>query len=440
MDILAEIFSDPCAKHWLQRPSDPAESARLISPEMLDKSLCHSYSLAGHMVSGLLVPFAELNTGSRHLVLGFWLNRGLDSLTHTLFDQPPNDSSTVPATDISRFLLDMDTGRSYVADWIGESGLSVISVHHHCVDSGRFEIDVTFADIADEVPERALSQLRLKRDCPICQTYGVMCACTREMRLQSMGGIPSLRCGTWADFTSLLVAVNRESDSFTIEKIDPDSGRVISRLPTESTSVYRKPSGTLKSTVASFLLFTTQCPIGHGESLQLEEGVNQDQIVRDVSEIEINELIQPFTGDEDTSGELMGNVEVDSAAQAAIVSHDTVEAVRKTMIETDESAAGSSRKNHKTQYGCTFCSKVFYQKTHVTLHISTVHMGEKPHKCTVCGLRFGSVSNLRRHDRSVHQRIPRPKPKRADAQRNRRRTAVGSEASAEVVKSTILSF
>ncbi|AXN91140.1 putative zinc-finger containing protein [Namao virus] len=50
------------------------------------------------------------------------------------------------------------------------------------------------------------------------------------------------------------------------------------------------------------------------------------------------------------------------------------------------------------QYQCNICSKIFTQKTHLTMHTMT-HTGHKPHVCTKCNRGFIQLSHLRYHDK-----------------------------------------
>ncbi|PAA46483.1 hypothetical protein BOX15_Mlig034400g1, partial [Macrostomum lignano] len=52
-------------------------------------------------------------------------------------------------------------------------------------------------------------------------------------------------------------------------------------------------------------------------------------------------------------------------------------------------------------FQCNTCQKKFTRKSHLKAHISAVHMKAKPHKCKVCGKRFGFSSDLNTHSR-VH--------------------------------------
>ncbi|PAA58495.1 hypothetical protein BOX15_Mlig012179g2, partial [Macrostomum lignano] len=50
-------------------------------------------------------------------------------------------------------------------------------------------------------------------------------------------------------------------------------------------------------------------------------------------------------------------------------------------------------------FQCNTCQKKFTRKSHLKAHISAVHKKAKPHKCKVCGKRFGQAWSLTSHSR-----------------------------------------
>jgi uncharacterized Zn-finger protein len=52
--------------------------------------------------------------------------------------------------------------------------------------------------------------------------------------------------------------------------------------------------------------------------------------------------------------------------------------------------------NSHAKYRCSFCTKPFMNKAHLTQHLMT-HTGERPFVCHVCGVAFARYSNLTRH-------------------------------------------
>lgn len=59
--------------------------------------------------------------------------------------------------------------------------------------------------------------------------------------------------------------------------------------------------------------------------------------------------------------------------------------------------SGSSVNSH---WPCTYCSRVYPQKSRLLIHMREEHGASGGHKCTICGKLFSDKSNLRRHKRS----------------------------------------
>ena len=54
---------------------------------------------------------------------------------------------------------------------------------------------------------------------------------------------------------------------------------------------------------------------------------------------------------------------------------------------------------------CEECGQSFSQKGNLTKHINTVHLKLKPHKCEECGAAFGEKANLTKHMNTVHLKL-----------------------------------
>ena len=57
----------------------------------------------------------------------------------------------------------------------------------------------------------------------------------------------------------------------------------------------------------------------------------------------------------------------------------------------------------KKPFKCTICDKSFGRKSHMELHISAVHEEKKPFKCLLCKEGFTRKENLQKHISSVHE-------------------------------------
>ena len=58
----------------------------------------------------------------------------------------------------------------------------------------------------------------------------------------------------------------------------------------------------------------------------------------------------------------------------------------------------------KEQLICEICKKSFSRKSHLRVHVQTVHDGVKEHRCEICGKTFGEKSTLRTHGK-VHELV-----------------------------------
>ena len=70
----------------------------------------------------------------------------------------------------------------------------------------------------------------------------------------------------------------------------------------------------------------------------------------------------------------------------------------KEALNTHKSSVHAGEKPHK----CAQCGQRFAQKCTLRNHIASVHTGEKPHACTQCGQRFTLKTNLKNHITSIH--------------------------------------
>ena len=57
----------------------------------------------------------------------------------------------------------------------------------------------------------------------------------------------------------------------------------------------------------------------------------------------------------------------------------------------------------KKPFKCTICDKRFGRKSHMELHISAVHEEKKPFKCLLCNKGFTRKENLQSHISLVHE-------------------------------------
>ena len=64
-------------------------------------------------------------------------------------------------------------------------------------------------------------------------------------------------------------------------------------------------------------------------------------------------------------------------------------------------------KSQKTDNTCTICSKIFFKKSNLKLHIAAVHEGLKPFECPTCKKSFSAIADLKRHISEVHDKVKR---------------------------------
>ena len=66
------------------------------------------------------------------------------------------------------------------------------------------------------------------------------------------------------------------------------------------------------------------------------------------------------------------------------------------------------RTSHDEQlpFKCNICGKWFDRKSDGLIHLR-IHTGERPYKCRLCDMRFTTLSNLYRHERSLVHRAHR---------------------------------
>mmetsp|Transcript_22338 Transcript_22338/g.89920 ORF Transcript_22338/g.89920 Transcript_22338/m.89920 type:complete len:148 (-) Transcript_22338:114-557(-) len=57
-----------------------------------------------------------------------------------------------------------------------------------------------------------------------------------------------------------------------------------------------------------------------------------------------------------------------------------------------------------TPYKCDECFAKFSGRSHLLVHVQTVHRGLRPHSCKHCGRSFGTKGTMNRHIRIVHLR------------------------------------
>ena len=58
--------------------------------------------------------------------------------------------------------------------------------------------------------------------------------------------------------------------------------------------------------------------------------------------------------------------------------------------------------NDEKRFKCTFCTKGFTTNQRLKDHVNT-HTGEKPFVCKYCGFASGNGTNIRKHEREVHE-------------------------------------
>ncbi|PAA51848.1 hypothetical protein BOX15_Mlig011269g1, partial [Macrostomum lignano] len=86
---------------------------------------------------------------------------------------------------------------------------------------------------------------------------------------------------------------------------------------------------------------------------------------------------------------------------SAVTKRYECESVGNTRASKSAATWQSQAQGIERAFQCDTCQKKFTKKSHIKAHISAVHKKAKPHKCKVCGKRFGFSSDLTTHSR-VH--------------------------------------
>ena len=75
---------------------------------------------------------------------------------------------------------------------------------------------------------------------------------------------------------------------------------------------------------------------------------------------------------------------------------ETEETVKETVQPRDQTGPGD-------EFRCDTCGKTFKQKTHLTRHVESLHLGIK-YPCQLCNYKASQISNLVTHTETVHEK------------------------------------
>ena len=71
--------------------------------------------------------------------------------------------------------------------------------------------------------------------------------------------------------------------------------------------------------------------------------------------------------------------------------------------DTKTEEVGKAKDRSEEEYHCETCGKRFKQKTHLTRHVESLHLGIK-YPCKLCDYRASQISNLVTHTETVHEK------------------------------------
>ena len=75
----------------------------------------------------------------------------------------------------------------------------------------------------------------------------------------------------------------------------------------------------------------------------------------------------------------------------------------KLIQETEETVQPREQAGSGEEYHCDTCGKTFKQKTHLTRHVESLHLGIK-YPCKLCSYKASQISNLVTHTETVHEK------------------------------------
>ena len=75
----------------------------------------------------------------------------------------------------------------------------------------------------------------------------------------------------------------------------------------------------------------------------------------------------------------------------------------KVIQEAEETVQPKEQSGPAEEYHCDTCGKTFKQKTHLTRHVESLHLGIK-YPCQLCNYKASQISNLVTHTETVHEK------------------------------------
>lgn len=77
--------------------------------------------------------------------------------------------------------------------------------------------------------------------------------------------------------------------------------------------------------------------------------------------------------------------------------------IKPEKTETEETVQPKEQSGPVEEYHCDTCGKTFKQKTHLTRHVESLHLGIK-YPCKLCSYKASQISNLVTHTETVHEK------------------------------------